>query len=282
MVGYSGATWPMTRWRGAWPEPRVPACAAEYIAHAFRRLGLAPAARMAATSRRCPCRAWSTPTRPAAPAGTCWRSSRARTGAGRTSTWWSAPTSTTWAWAAWARWPAAPGPSTTARMTTPAVWPPCWGGRGAGGGAAAASPVVFMAFTGEESGLLGSAHWIRHPTLPLEGAVAMMNMDMVGRLAENGLVVYGTGTAEAGRRWWRRSWSGWGLEVQLRPRRLRRQRPDVVLHAGHPGPAPVHQHPLRLPPPVDDWDRIDEEGVRTIAGMVAALVRAWAAGSGWR
>ncbi|MFP4624641.1 MAG: M28 family peptidase, partial [Gemmatimonadota bacterium] len=56
-------------------------------------------------------------------------------------------------------------------------------------------PVVFMAFTGEESGLLGSSHWVKEPTVALDGVVAMVNMDMVGRLGENGLVVYGTGTA---------------------------------------------------------------------------------------
>lgn len=56
--------------------------------------------------------------------------------------------------------------------------------------------LVFIAFTGEESGLLGSAHYIANPIFPLEKTVAMVNMDMVGRLNENKLIVYGTGTAE--------------------------------------------------------------------------------------
>ena len=55
--------------------------------------------------------------------------------------------------------------------------------------------IVFMAFTGEERGLLGSEYYIDHPVFPLEKTVAMVNMDMVGRLNENKLVVYGTGTS---------------------------------------------------------------------------------------
>lgn len=55
--------------------------------------------------------------------------------------------------------------------------------------------VVFIAFTGEERGLLGSAHYVREPRFDLEKTVAMFNLDMVGRLKGNVLSVYGTGTA---------------------------------------------------------------------------------------
>jgi len=56
--------------------------------------------------------------------------------------------------------------------------------------------IVFMAFTGEERGLLGSAHYVREPRFPLDSTVAMFNLDMVGRLNEEKLMVYGTGTAK--------------------------------------------------------------------------------------
>lgn len=56
--------------------------------------------------------------------------------------------------------------------------------------------VVFIAFSGEERGLLGSAYYAEHPLYPLAETVAMINYDMVGRLNEkNELTVYGTGTA---------------------------------------------------------------------------------------
>lgn len=55
--------------------------------------------------------------------------------------------------------------------------------------------LIFMAFSAEESGLLGSVHYVRNPRYPLEKTVTMINLDMVGRLNNEELTVYGTGTA---------------------------------------------------------------------------------------
>ena len=41
--------------------------------------------------------------------------------------------------------------------------------------------LVFMGFAGEEGGLIGSRWYTDHPTLPLEGTVANINLDMIGR-----------------------------------------------------------------------------------------------------
>ena len=56
--------------------------------------------------------------------------------------------------------------------------------------------IIFIAFSGEEKGLLGSKHYVRSPRWPLEKTVTMVNMDMVGRLNDGAITVYGTGTAE--------------------------------------------------------------------------------------
>ena len=56
--------------------------------------------------------------------------------------------------------------------------------------------ILFLAFAGEEIGLLGSGHWVENPTLPIENAVAMFNFDMVGRIEKRKLYVGGVGTAE--------------------------------------------------------------------------------------
>jgi len=56
--------------------------------------------------------------------------------------------------------------------------------------------MIFIAFTGEERGLLGSKHYASRPRFPLESTVAMINLDMVGRLRDNELTLYGTGSAE--------------------------------------------------------------------------------------
>ena len=57
--------------------------------------------------------------------------------------------------------------------------------------------VVFIAFSGEEKGLLGSAHYVKRALFPLDKTVMMINFDMVGRLNEkNELTVVGTGSAD--------------------------------------------------------------------------------------
>jgi hypothetical protein len=62
--------------------------------------------------------------------------------------------------------------------------------------------LVFIAFSGEELGLLGSRHYAEHPLFPLDNTVAMINLDMVGRLTDDPksgkgkLEVGGTGTAK--------------------------------------------------------------------------------------
>ncbi|MCY2973817.1 MAG: M28 family peptidase [Planctomycetota bacterium] len=55
--------------------------------------------------------------------------------------------------------------------------------------------IVLIAFTGEERGLLGSRHYIKYPRFPIESTVAMINMDMIGRMSDRQLIIYGTGTA---------------------------------------------------------------------------------------
>ncbi len=58
-------------------------------------------------------------------------------------------------------------------------------------------PVVFVAFSGEERGTLGSTFFVRHPPAGLAVAklAAMVNLDMVGRLRQQKLTVFGIDTA---------------------------------------------------------------------------------------
>ncbi len=54
--------------------------------------------------------------------------------------------------------------------------------------------ILFLAFAGEELGLLGSEWYVNHPALPLHNAVAMINMDMIGRIRDGKVYVGGSGT----------------------------------------------------------------------------------------
>jgi hypothetical protein len=54
--------------------------------------------------------------------------------------------------------------------------------------------ILFIDFAGEELGLLGSAEWVKEPTRPLGKAVAMINMDMIGRIKDDKVYIGGIGT----------------------------------------------------------------------------------------
>jgi hypothetical protein len=56
--------------------------------------------------------------------------------------------------------------------------------------------LVFIAFSGEEEGLLGSNYYVNHPLVPLDKTVAMINMDMIGRMKDSKLSIGGVGTAK--------------------------------------------------------------------------------------
>jgi hypothetical protein len=42
--------------------------------------------------------------------------------------------------------------------------------------------ILFIAFTGEEQGLLGSGYYTQHPLIPLKNTVCDLNIDMIGRI----------------------------------------------------------------------------------------------------
>jgi hypothetical protein len=54
--------------------------------------------------------------------------------------------------------------------------------------------ILFVTFAGEELGLLGSSFYVNHPERPLDKAVAMINLDMIGRVRDGKLYVGGVGT----------------------------------------------------------------------------------------
>jgi hypothetical protein len=91
----------------------------------------------------------------------------------------------------------------------------------AAGGTARTLVVVF--FSGEEIGLLGSAHYVKHPPLPIELTAAMLNFDMVGRMRNDRLNVGGVE-------------SGGGLRA-LVERAKRGDRLDLVLGDSPYGPS---------------------------------------------
>lgn len=54
---------------------------------------------------------------------------------------------------------------------------------------------IFIAFSAEELGLLGSSHFVKNPTIDLKNVTAMFNLDMIGRLRDSTLTIQGVGTS---------------------------------------------------------------------------------------
>lgn len=73
--------------------------------------------------------------------------------------------------------------------------------------------LLFMAYSGEEKGLLGSAHYVESPLIPLDRTVAMMNLDMIGRVSRNRLYIGGVGTSPQFRPWIQEENQGLGFQV---------------------------------------------------------------------
>jgi hypothetical protein len=56
--------------------------------------------------------------------------------------------------------------------------------------------LIFIAFTGEEEGLIGSHYFVDHCPVPLDKVAYMLNLDMVGRVHGGELEIGGNGTAD--------------------------------------------------------------------------------------
>ena len=137
-----------------------------------------------------------------------------------------------------------------------------------------ARTVVFIAFSGEELGLLGSDYYVKHPLYPLTATEVMINLDMVGRLKNDKLIVYGTGTAteipallDS---------LNWYAKFDLRPQPEGYGPSDQtsfyaakipVLHFFTDLHGDYHRSS-------DDWDKINAQGLVRVADFAAAVATA--------
>ncbi|MGH7150716.1 MAG: M28 family peptidase [Planctomycetota bacterium] len=132
--------------------------------------------------------------------------------------------------------------------------------------------ILFLAFSGEEIGLRGSRHYCEHPLLPLADTVAMVNLDMIGRLGEEGCEVEGVGTAKGLEEAIEAENAGIGLPLTFTP--------GVTADSDH---FPFHEK--RTPVaffftgfhadyhrPGDDWEKVNAEGGALVARLACRTV----------
>lgn len=134
--------------------------------------------------------------------------------------------------------------------------------------------ILYLAFAGEELGLLGSKHYVEHPLFPLDKTVGMINLDMIGRLEDGRLTVFGAETSPA--------WDPLLEKANVLSGLLLNRRPEgfgpsdhntfytqriPVLHL-FTGTHPDYHRPS------DDWEKINVQGVDRIVTLLEGVVSA--------
>ncbi|MFH0777229.1 MAG: M20/M25/M40 family metallo-hydrolase [Candidatus Eisenbacteria bacterium] len=132
--------------------------------------------------------------------------------------------------------------------------------------------LVFVAFSGEELGVLGSTFYVDNPVVPLEKTILMLNLDMVGRMRDKKLYLSGTGSSPA---------------INPIVERANEQN-KIVIEKSESGFGPGDHFPFyshNLPvlffftgvhedyhKPSDDWDKINVEGMASIVELAANVL----------
>jgi Zn-dependent M28 family amino/carboxypeptidase len=139
-----------------------------------------------------------------------------------------------------------------------------------------ARTVLFIAFSGEELGLLGSAHYVKQPVYPLSSTIAMINLDMVGRLRNDRLIVYGARTAkEFPALLDSLNWHA-GFDLKAQGDGYGPSDQSSFYAAGRPVLhvfTDLHDDYHRT---TDDWQKIDPAGFRRVTNFTVGLVTALA------
>ena len=132
--------------------------------------------------------------------------------------------------------------------------------------------ILFMTYAGEELGLLGSGYYANHPILPLDHAVAMLNMDMIGRVRDDKIYIGGAATGSTFRADLDQLVSATGFHVDFSDSGYgssdhtsftAKQVPVLFFFSGLHGD--YHK-------PSDTWDKIDAPAAVRVLQLVAGMV----------
>ncbi len=132
--------------------------------------------------------------------------------------------------------------------------------------------VLFAFWDGEEQGLLGSKYWLDHPTVPLDHVPILVNMDMIGRLRNGRVEIYGTRTGAGLRQTLVQQNEGLNLLLDFHWEMradsdhypfYERGIPDLLIHTG------LHADYHR---PSDTADKINAAGIRDVTQLALRTV----------
>lgn len=128
--------------------------------------------------------------------------------------------------------------------------------------------VMFALWDAEEEGLFGSKYWIKHPTVPLIDVAAVLNVDMIGRLRNDRVIVYGGRTSYG----WRQLISRENEPTHLLLNFDWEMKSDSDHHPFYIADVPVvmlhtglHEDYHR---PSDDAEKINSDGLRLVSQLL--------------
>ncbi len=128
--------------------------------------------------------------------------------------------------------------------------------------------ILFAFWDGEEKGLLGSKHFVEYPTIPLKNVVMVFNSDMIGRLRNEHLEVYGARTARGLRQLVSQENSAYGMQLDfiwdVKPNSdhysfFKNGVPFLMFHTG------LHDNYHR---PSDDAELINRDGMLEVSQLM--------------
>jgi aminopeptidase N len=128
--------------------------------------------------------------------------------------------------------------------------------------------IVFVAFTGEESGLLGSKLYVEHPLFPLDQTIGVINLDTVGRLFDKKVSVIATGTASEWQHIFRGAGFVTGVEGRMIPEALESSDQKSFIDKGVPAVQVFTDPHADYHRPGDTADKIDGAGLVKVATFV--------------
>ncbi len=133
--------------------------------------------------------------------------------------------------------------------------------------------VIFVAFTGEEAGKKGSKYYINNQKrYPVQQCIGMLNLDTIGRLEKNKLLVLGAGSAKEWVHIFRGAGRVTGVGIETVSEELDSSDQKSFQEAGVPavqlftGPHPDYHRPT------DTIEKINSEGLVKVAAVAKEVI----------